>query len=72
MENYINVQIAKMPGAMKTLVLEEGSTVADALRVAEIEMTSGYEVRVDNDKAEMNTVLNNNAVVIVTKMIKGN
>lgn len=69
---YINVQVAKMPGAMKTLVLEQGSTVADALRVAEIEVTAGYEVRVDNDKAEMDTVLNNNAVVIVTKMIKGN
>lgn len=69
---YINVQVAKMPGAMKTLVLEQGSTVADALRVAEIEVSAGYEVRVDNDKAEMDTVLNNNAVVIVTKMIKGN
>ena len=69
---YINIQVAKMPGAMKTLVLEQGSTVADALRVAEIEVTAVYEVRVDNDKAEMDTVLNNNAVVIVTKMIKGN
>ena len=69
---YINVQVAKMPGAMKTLALEPGSTVADALRVAEIEMTSGYEVRVNNDKADTTTVLENNAVVIVTKMIKGN
>lgn len=70
--DYINVQVAKMPGAMKTIVLEQGSTVADALRIAEIEVAAGYEVRVDNDKAEMTTVLNNNAVVIVTKMIKGN
>lgn len=69
---FINVQVGKMPGEIKAYALEAGSTVADALSIAGIDMTTGWEIRVNNDKAEMDTVLNNNAVVIVTKMIKGN
>lgn len=73
MGNYITVQVTKVPGAMKTITLEtENKTVADALAAAEITAGAGYEIRVDDDIATEDTVLSNGAVVVVTKMIKGN
>lgn len=72
MGNYITVQITKVPGAMKTLSLETGSTVADALTIAELEVATGYEIRVDDEIATRDTVLEDGSVVVITKMIKGN
>lgn len=72
MGNYITVQITKVPGAMKTLSLENGSTVADALTIAELEVATGYEIRVDDEIATRDTVLEDGSVVVITKMIKGN
>lgn len=72
MGNYITVQITKVPGAMKTVSLETGATVADALEIAELDVTTGYEIRVDDEIANTNTVLQDGSVVVITKMIKGN
>ena len=72
MGNYITVQVTRVPGAMKTLTLEQGATVRDALAVAELELSQGYEVRVDDEIATVDTVLADGAVVVLSKMIKGN
>lgn len=72
MGNYITVQITKVPGAMKTLSLENGSTVADALAIAELDVASGYEIRVDDEIVSRDTELVDGNVVVITKMIKGN
>lgn len=72
MNNYITVQITKVPGAMKTLSLETGSTVADALDIAELYVASGYEIRVDDEIVSRDTELVDGNVVVITKMIKGN
>lgn len=69
---YITVDVTKVPGAMRTVTLEVGSTVEDALRVADIELGSGYEVRVDGDNATVTDTLEDGSTVVVTKMIKGN
>lgn len=69
---YITVDVTKVPGAMKQVTLEPGATVADALRIAEIEVGTGYEVRVDGDNTNMDATLEDGATVVVTKMIKGN
>lgn len=70
--DFLTVKVTKVPGAMQTITLEEGATVADALRIAGIEAGAGYEIRVDNEVASVDTVLEDEAVVVVTKMIKGN
>lgn len=70
--NFLTVKVTKVPGAMQTITLEEGATVADALRIANITAESGYEIRVDNEVASIDQTLDDGAVVIVTKMIKGN
>lgn len=72
MNNYITVQITKVPGAMKTLSLETGSTVEDALAIAELDVASGYEIRVDDEIVSRDTELVDGNVVVITKMIKGN
>lgn len=69
---YLTVQITKVPGAMKTLTLENGATVKDALAAAELEVAQGYEIRVDDEIATVDTALENGAVIVITKMIKGN
>lgn len=72
MMGYLTVQITKVPGAMKTLTLENGATVKDALAAAELEVAQGYEIRVDDEIATVDTALENGAVIVITKMIKGN
>lgn len=73
MNNYITVQVTKVPGAMKTVTLEtENNTVNDAIKAAELEVAQGYEVRVDDEIANLETRLDDGAVVVITKMIKGN
>lgn len=69
---YINVQVTKVPGAMVPVVLNGGATVADALSAANIEVGSGYEIRLNNDVVSTDSTLNDGDVVLVTKMIKGN
>ena len=73
MNNYITVQVTKVPGAMKTVTLEtENNTVNDAIKAAELDVAQGYEVRVDDEIANLETRLEDGAVVVITKMIKGN
>lgn len=73
MNNYITVQVTKVPGAMKTVTLEtENNTVNDAIKAAELDVAQGYEVRVDDEIANLETRLDDGAVVVITKMIKGN
>lgn len=73
MNNYITVQVTKVPGAMKTVTLEADSNrVSDAIAAAELEVAQGYEVRVDDEIANLETRLEDGAVVVITKMIKGN
>ena len=73
MNNYITVQVTKVPGAMKTVTLEEeNNKVSDAIAAAELEVAQGYEVRVDDEVANLETRLEDGAVVVITKMIKGN
>lgn len=72
MNSYITVQVTKVPGAMKTVSLENGATVKDALDAAELTVESGYEIRVDDEVATRDTTLNDGEVIVVTKMIKGN
>lgn len=72
MMGYITVDVTKVPGAMKTITLDEARTVADALEVAGITLDSGYEVRVDGEAVSTDYTLEDGATVVVTKMIKGN
>lgn len=70
--DFLTVQVSKVPGPMSTITLEGGATVADALAQANITAENGYEVRMNNNTVSLDTEVTNNALIIVTKMIKGN
>lgn len=67
----LTVKVGKVPGRLTEVLLEEGATVNDALEVAGIEETSGYEIRVGTEKATVDTELKDGDVVALVKNIKG-
>lgn len=70
--DFLTVRVGKMPGLISSVVLEGGATVADALAQANITVENGQEIRMDNNTVSLDTEVTNNALIIVTKMIKGN
>ena len=70
--DFLTVRGGKMPGLISSVVLEGGATVADALAQANITVENGQEIRMDNNTVSLDTEVTNNALIIVTKMIKGN
>jgi len=68
----IEVKVGKVPGRIVTVALEEGNTVAEALRQADIVLTDGETLSVNGSPSGLEGVLRSNATVLVTRKIKGN
>ena len=67
----ITVKVIELPGAVREVALEDGATVGNALSVAGVS-AEGYPIKVDSSEATVDTVLTDNARVIVSKSAKGN
>ncbi len=67
----MTVKVAKVPGLIKEVALPDGATVACALTAAEIS-ADGFSIQVSGQVASSDTVLSNNATVMLTQRIKGN
>lgn len=67
----ITVKAGTVPGTLTTIALEEGATVADALRQANLD-ASGYQVRVNGETADTSRTLGEGDTVLLTRQIKGN
>jgi sulfur carrier protein ThiS len=67
------IKVGQFPGGkIKRVSLNDGSTVADALKAAELS-AQGMEIRVNSSVTEeFNMVLSDGASVFLTKKIKGN
>lgn len=72
MPSYIEVTVARVPGERKTLTLNGGRTVRDALSQAEFTVGPKDEVRVNNSLANMGYELSAGDVVTITAQVKGN
>ena len=72
MPSYIDVTVARVPGERKTITLNGGRTVGDALRQAGFTLGPKDEVRVNNSLATMAYELSANDVVTITAQVKGN
>jgi len=68
----ISVKVAQIGSAIKEVILNDGATVQDALNAAELTVPEGYGVKVDSVDADTNTVLSNDARVVIAKGAKGN
>ena len=66
------VKVGMMPGKIQEVAVQEGANVADALRVADVEVPSGYTIKVNESTADMEAVLQNGDLVLVAKNFKGN
>lgn len=69
--NQITVNVGALPGRMVPVAIDEGASVADALRLAELSAT-GYELRVNDVTADLDTRLSDRDSVYLTQKIKGN
>jgi sulfur carrier protein ThiS len=66
----IEIRIGKIPGTLKNLVLNDGSTIADALSAAELART-GFELRVDSANVEESFRLRDGQTVLLVAKIRG-
>lgn len=69
------VKIAKIPGGVKEVALEDGATIGDALNVyAETfgESITGYEVRLGTGIATMSEVPMDGSKIYLALQVKGN
>jgi sulfur carrier protein ThiS len=67
----IMVKLTQVPGATQEFGLESGATVSDLLTLAGKDI-GNYAIRVNGSPASADTVLSDNAVVLMSKNAVGN
>jgi hypothetical protein len=67
----LEVKIVQLPGAMRVVHVDAGTTVGAALRLAEVSAT-GKTIKVDGREANADTQITGNATVVLTAKITGN
>lgn len=67
----LRFRIGRMPGNIRDLTLPAGSTVNDALNLAEIEVGTA-EIRVDGQQAKPESPLRDTCTILVVQKIQGN
>jgi len=72
MADVTMVKIGKLPGRIVEVALNGDNTVAAAIAAAEIEDTTGYEIRVNGATGALTTALPSGSTVLLLKKIKGN
>lgn len=73
--NQVSIKVTKFPGRAVDLMLDEGSSVQDAIDQANLGDVSGYQARMDGVEVERNRVIPDDGSVhrvILTKKVKGN
>ncbi len=68
----ISVKIKEVGGYNGPVVIEEGSTVRDALRTAGVNTETAKTIRKNNEDADLSTILRDGDLVYVVPNIKGN
>ena len=65
------LKIGKFPGRLSEFAVENGTTVAQALELAGIEVGVEQEIKLDGETVSTADVVDNGAVLLVTQRIKG-
>ncbi len=66
----ITAQVGKIPGTVSTVVLEDGATVADALRAAGFSHEAGYALRVDGQSGTVDQAVREGGTIFLAKESK--
>ena len=68
----LKIKVGVFPGKVEEFVVENGTTVREALELARISVGAEQEVKVDGVATDYNTEIPSTAsMVLVTKRIKG-
>ena len=71
-KNMLKVKIGVFPGRVEEFVVEDGTTVKQALEMANITVSEEQEVKIDGTSASYEQVIPETAsMLLVTKRIKG-
>ena len=68
----ITVRISERGGVFKEVSIADGSTVETALREAGARLDVSKEIRVNNEPAELEDILEANDTIFVVPQTKGN
>jgi putative ubiquitin-RnfH superfamily antitoxin RatB of RatAB toxin-antitoxin module len=69
----MTIKVGTFPGRLNEYAVAEGTTVKEALALAGIEVGEEQEIKLDGSVVGADDVItNNNAILLVTKRIKGN
>lgn len=67
----MEVRVGRMPGPLNSFVIEEGSTVKDVLKLAQINH-KGFRIELNDDTADLTDEVNDGDTILLTKSIQGN
>lgn len=68
----IEVRVGRVPGEIKSIVLNGGRTVKDALSGANLSARREDEIRVNGEKSNLEAELSANDTVLLLQKIEGN
>jgi sulfur carrier protein ThiS len=67
------LKIGKLMGIIAEYAVETGTTVADALIMANLSDTDGYQIKLDGEIVSLDdTIGEDSKILILSKMVKGN
>ena len=69
--NSSTLKVGVMPGKLTEITLLPNTTAFEAFDIAEIDVT-GYEIRLDGEKIDGETIVNEGSLLIAMRKIKGN
>ena len=67
----MEVRVGKMPGRIESYALDQGATVGSALSVAGLD-SEGFTIKVNNEIANSDKVLNDGDLILLVQQVKGN
>lgn len=68
----ITVKVSQVPGPVRELNLETGTTVAEALRLADISSTDGFKITFQGNEVGTSSSLDRDGSLVLAKQVKGN
>lgn len=67
----ITVKVGQVPGQIREFAINEGSTVSNILAVADLTANKDYTITVNGNAGDANTVVNEDATILLTRQIRG-
>ena len=68
----IKVRVSERGGVFAEVEVSEGATVETALKLAHARLDVSKEIRVNNEPAELEDIVENNDTIFVVPQTKGN